>query len=74
MLQRNVLDRLHHRVGSNPIELHGTTHTVICLECGHKTGRHEFQDRVCELNPEVHPDLIKPFNVFHGSVLNLELM
>ncbi|CAM6103768.1 unnamed protein product [Calypogeia fissa] len=51
MITQNV-DRLHHRAGSNPIELHGTTHRVICLDCGQLTGRHEFQERVCDLNPE----------------------
>lgn len=44
---------LHHKAGSNPIELHGTTHNVVCLECGKITSRHGFQERLKELNMEV---------------------
>ncbi|KAL5657306.1 hypothetical protein ACJX0J_030469, partial [Zea mays] len=32
MVTQNV-DRLHHRAGSNPLELHGSVYEVICLEC-----------------------------------------
>eukprot|EP00252_Welwitschia_mirabilis_P004999 TRINITY_DN15383_c0_g1_i2.p1 TRINITY_DN15383_c0_g1~~TRINITY_DN15383_c0_g1_i2.p1 ORF type:complete len:304 (-),score=51.28 TRINITY_DN15383_c0_g1_i2:164-1075(-) len=52
MITQNV-DRLHQKAGSNPIELHGTTHYVVCLSCGCITDRHLFQDRVKALNPEV---------------------
>lgn len=45
--------RLHFKAGSKPIELHGTTHEVICLECGDLTDRHLFQNRVKSMNPEV---------------------
>ncbi|KAI5062968.1 hypothetical protein GOP47_0021515 [Adiantum capillus-veneris] len=51
IITQNV-DRLHHRAGSNAFELHGTTHEVICLNCSNITSRHEFQNRVKELNPE----------------------
>ncbi|KAH9322997.1 hypothetical protein KI387_017636, partial [Taxus chinensis] len=51
MITQNV-DRLHNRAGSSPIELHGTTHSVICLDCSSITCRHLFQDRVKSLNPE----------------------
>ncbi|CAM6026611.1 unnamed protein product [Sphagnum balticum] len=51
MITQNV-DRLHYRAGSNPIELHGTTHHVICLDCGDLSDRYVFQDRVKALNPE----------------------
>eukprot|EP00250_Pteridium_aquilinum_P009090 c18435_g1_i2 orf=73-1227(+) len=51
IITQNV-DRLHHRAGSNAFELHGSTHEVICLNCSDITSRHEFQDRVKELNPE----------------------
>eukprot|EP00252_Welwitschia_mirabilis_P004998 TRINITY_DN15383_c0_g1_i1.p1 TRINITY_DN15383_c0_g1~~TRINITY_DN15383_c0_g1_i1.p1 ORF type:complete len:359 (-),score=63.69 TRINITY_DN15383_c0_g1_i1:164-1240(-) len=51
MITQNV-DRLHQKAGSNPIELHGTTHYVVCLSCGCITDRHLFQDRVKALNPE----------------------
>lgn len=29
----HFLIRLHHRAGSNPLELHGSVYEVICLEC-----------------------------------------
>ncbi|XP_057842396.1 NAD-dependent protein deacylase SRT2 isoform X3 [Cryptomeria japonica] len=52
MITQNV-DRLHNRAGSDPLELHGTTHSVICLDCNSITCRHLFQDQVKSLNPEV---------------------
>ncbi|KAJ0040078.1 hypothetical protein Pint_27432 [Pistacia integerrima] len=51
MITQNV-DRLHHRAGSNPLELHGTVYTVACLDCGFSVGRNEFQDHVKALNPK----------------------
>ncbi|KAL5555346.1 hypothetical protein UlMin_037582 [Ulmus minor] len=27
------VDKLHHRAGSDPLELHGTVYTVFCLDC-----------------------------------------
>ncbi|KAM7275721.1 hypothetical protein ACFE04_017587 [Oxalis oulophora] len=51
MITQNV-DRLHHRAGSNPLEIHGTVYTVICLDCGFSFCRDLFQDRVKALNPK----------------------
>uniref|UniRef100_A0A7N2MRB0 Deacetylase sirtuin-type domain-containing protein n=1 Tax=Quercus lobata TaxID=97700 RepID=A0A7N2MRB0_QUELO len=51
MITKNV-DRLHHRAGSNPLELHGTVYTVVCLDCGFSFCRNSFQDQVKELNPK----------------------
>lgn len=45
--------RLHHRAGSNPLELHGTVYSVICLECGFSICRNSFQEQVKALNPKV---------------------
>ena len=45
--------RLHHHAGSNPLELHGTVYTVVCLDCGFSFCRNLFQDQVKELNPKV---------------------
>lgn len=45
--------RLHHRAGSNPLELHGTVYTVACLQCGYSVSRDLFQDQVKILNPKV---------------------
>ncbi|CAL0305262.1 unnamed protein product [Lupinus luteus] len=49
MITQNV-DRLHHRAGSNPLELHGTVYTVICTECGYSFDRSLFQDQLKALN------------------------
>ncbi|RWW16072.1 hypothetical protein GW17_00020063 [Ensete ventricosum] len=44
--------RLHHRAGSDPLELHGTVYSVVCLKCGNSINRDSFQDRVKALNPK----------------------
>lgn len=49
MITQNV-DRLHHQAGSNPLELHGTVYTVVCLDCGFSFCRHLFQEQVKALN------------------------
>ncbi|KAM5577866.1 NAD-dependent protein deacylase SRT2 [Rosa sericea] len=51
MITQNV-DRLHHRAGSNPVELHGTVYSVICIDCGFSFCRHLFQDQLKALNPK----------------------
>ncbi|KAK9292661.1 hypothetical protein L1049_020639 [Liquidambar formosana] len=51
MITQNV-DRLHHRAGSNPLELHGTVYSVLCLDCGFSICRNLFQDQVKALNPK----------------------
>lgn len=51
MITQNV-DRLHHRAGSDPLELHGTVYTVICLQCGTSINRDLFQEQVKSLNPK----------------------
>nr|WJZ57301.1 sirtuin 2 [Paspalum vaginatum] len=51
MVTQNV-DRLHHRAGSEPLELHGSVYEVICLECGTTVSRESFQEQVKELNPK----------------------
>ncbi|XP_035550264.1 NAD-dependent protein deacylase SRT2 isoform X2 [Juglans regia] len=51
MITQNV-DRLHHRAGSNPLELHGTVYTVVCLDCSFSFNRNLFQEQVKELNPK----------------------
>ncbi|CAI9108724.1 OLC1v1008402C1 [Oldenlandia corymbosa var. corymbosa] len=49
MITQNV-DRLHHRAGSNPLELHGTVYIVACTDCGFSISRSAFQDQVKNLN------------------------
>lgn len=51
MVTQNV-DRLHHRAGSNPLELHGTVYNVICINCGYSLCRSLFQDQLKSLNPK----------------------
>ncbi|GMN28361.1 hypothetical protein TIFTF001_002024 [Ficus carica] len=51
MITQNV-DRLHHRASSNPLELHGTVYSVVCLDCGFSFSRNLFQDQVKALNPK----------------------
>lgn len=51
MITQNV-DRLHHRAGSDPLELHGTVYIVACLQCGFSIDRDSFQEQVKELNPK----------------------
>ncbi|XP_065875371.1 NAD-dependent protein deacylase SRT2 isoform X2 [Euphorbia lathyris] len=51
MVTQNV-DRLHHRAGSNPLELHGTVYSVICIDCGFSFSRNLFQDQLQDLNPK----------------------
>ncbi|GAA0162553.1 histone modifying enzyme [Lithospermum erythrorhizon] len=50
-ITQNV-DRLHHRAGSNPLELHGTVYTVVCTNCSFSVPRNIFQDQVKDLNPK----------------------
>lgn len=51
MITQNV-DRLHHRAGSDPLELHGTVYTVMCIDCGYSFSRHLFQDQLKAVNPK----------------------
>jgi NAD-dependent deacetylase sirtuin 4 len=51
VVTQNV-DRLHHKAGStNILELHGTTHDVICMSCRSTTPRDEVQRWLSQLNP-----------------------
>ncbi|KAG6773481.1 hypothetical protein POTOM_020759 [Populus tomentosa] len=52
MITQNV-DRLHHRAGSNPLEIHGTVYSVTCLDCNFSFPRSSFQDQLKSLNPKV---------------------
>eukprot|EP00210_Caulerpa_lentillifera_P009175 g8747.t1 len=57
IVTQNV-DRLHHKAGATQIiELHGTTHEVICTGCGDIRPRTEFQKELSALNSI---DEIKP--------------
>ena len=43
LITQNV-DRLHQKAGSGGVlELHGTTHQVVCVDCGAHSHREAFQ-------------------------------
>lgn len=45
LITQNV-DRMHQRAGNSAekvVELHGTVHSVVCLDCGKRYPRHEIQ-------------------------------
>lgn len=53
IVTQNV-DGLHEAAGSDPvIDLHGRIDTIVCLNCGQRTSRVDYQDRLAELNPGV---------------------
>ena len=52
LITQNV-DRLHHAAGSeDALELHGTTHEVICVACGETRRRRRFQLELRDANPK----------------------
>ena len=54
LITQNV-DRLHSRAGSERvIDLHGDLSLVCCLDCGARTSRAAFQERIRERNPDWH--------------------
>jgi NAD-dependent deacetylase sirtuin 4 len=58
VITQNV-DGLHQRAGTQSvIELHGSLHTVRCLECGALEPRQEVQARLCADNPTLRPETI----------------
>jgi len=51
LITQNV-DGLHQRAGSTDVlELHGSLHRVLCLNCGNRFPRARFQRQINELNP-----------------------
>ncbi|RZF46155.1 hypothetical protein LSTR_LSTR012136 [Laodelphax striatellus] len=53
LITQNV-DNLHFKAGSrNVIELHGTAFKVVCLNCKALFDRHDIQDLIKLLNPEM---------------------
>ena len=47
-------DRLHHKGGSRDVlEMHGTTHEVICMSCEDVSPREPFQRLLASMNPGV---------------------
>lgn len=53
IITQNV-DNLHSKAGSkNVLELHGTAYVVHCLNCDYTVDRHQFQNVLSGLNPQV---------------------
>lgn len=51
LITQNV-DTLHDQAGSQDvIELHGSLHRVVCLDCGQRSARDDIQLRMVEQNP-----------------------
>jgi len=51
LVTQNV-DGLHQKAGSERVnDLHGRVDRVCCLDCGHRSGRVELQDRLSAMNP-----------------------
>lgn len=56
IITQNV-DRLHQKGGSDPrktLELHGTTHRVACMDCGHMYPRDLVQQWLARVNPDAY--------------------
>lgn len=52
IVTQNV-DDLHRKAGSlNLVELHGSTHRVVCLSCDLKISRAELQEMFAKVNPD----------------------
>lgn len=59
LITQNV-DRLHSRAGSRRvIDLHGDLGVVVCLGCGDKDSRRNFQQRLADANADWHADVFR---------------
>jgi len=59
LITQNV-DRLHSRAGSRRvIDLHGDLGVVVCLGCGEKDSRRNFQRRLADANADWHTDVFR---------------
>ncbi|KAK2714518.1 NAD-dependent protein deacylase Sirt4-like [Artemia franciscana] len=71
VVTQNV-DRLHTKAGcTNVIELHGTAHEVICMQCNYRISRYEFQETLKGYNEE---HIVKPIEVRPDSDVELTQM
>lgn len=53
LITQNV-DRLHQAAGATEVlELHGSTHDVTCMKCGHLSDRKRLQRQLADLNPRL---------------------
>ena len=57
VVTQNV-DGLHQEAGSSKVvDLHGSLDGAYCLSCGFAVGRHDLQDQLLALNPDLHARL-----------------
>jgi len=69
LVTQNV-DELHRKAGSSHcVELHGSTHHVVCLSCSDVQPRAELQQRFVEANPGWHVELLQDQLAPDGDVL-----
>jgi NAD+-dependent protein deacetylase sirtuin 4 len=69
LVTQNV-DELHRRAGSQRyIELHGSSHRVVCLSCGTKMPRADFQQVLSGANPNWNVDWMQDQLAPDGDVL-----
>jgi len=69
LVTQNV-DELHRKAGSSYcIELHGSTHRVICLSCGDVRPRAELQQQFVEANPSWQVESLQDQLAPDGDVL-----
>ena len=69
LVTQNV-DELHRKAGSSHcVELHGSTHRVVCLSCGDVKPRSELQPRFVEANPDWHVESLQDQLAPDGDVL-----
>ncbi|KAL3721347.1 hypothetical protein ACJRO7_033785 [Eucalyptus globulus] len=83
MITENVVRmKLHHRAGSNPLEINGTVYTVICKDSGFLFCRNLFQEEVKALNPKAaaiermehgNPGSAKSFGMKQRSNRDIEI-
>jgi NAD-dependent deacetylase len=71
------IDGLHQAAGSSPervLEIHGTTHEVVCVGCGDRTTMRSALDRVAAGEPDpaclVCGDVLKSATIYFGQMLD----
>jgi NAD-dependent deacetylase len=71
------IDGLHQKAGSSPdavLEIHGTTHAVVCVGCGDRTTMRAALDRVAAGEPDPAcldcGDVLKSATIYFGQMLD----
>ncbi len=62
------IDNLHQAAGSRQvIEFHGTSHSLVCLQCGKQFGIHEIDMEKIPVTCDACGGLVKPDFIFFGE-------